>query len=91
MQNEIYTFIATIVKEPDSGGAYMEVPLDIKALFGKARVKVHVTYDGVPYDGLVLKMGTPGYIIGIPKRIREQISKSFGDSVAVALQPRIER
>lgn len=32
---------------------------DIKALFGKGRLLVHATFDGVPYDGQIVKMGTP--------------------------------
>jgi len=43
----------------------------------------HATFDGVPYDGQIVKMGTLCYIIGIRKDIRKQIRKSFGDIVHV--------
>ena len=36
---------------PQKGGAYVEFPYDIRKEFGKGRVKVHVTFDGIPYDG----------------------------------------
>ena len=45
----------------------MEIPFDVRAAFGKGRVKVHATFDGVPYDGLITRMGTPGPILGIRK------------------------
>ncbi len=38
---------------------------------------------GVPYDGQIIKMGTPCFIIGVRKDIRKQIGKSFGDMVHV--------
>ena len=63
--------------------AYVEVPYDIRALFGKGRLLVHATFDGVTYDGQIVKMGTPCYIIGLRKDIRKQIGKTFGDTVHV--------
>lgn len=77
-----------IRKEPDSGGAYVEVPFDVKAEFGKGRVSVHATFDGEPYDGLLVKMGTPCHIIGVRKDIRAKIGKQPGDSIAVTLVER---
>jgi hypothetical protein len=68
--------------------AYIEVPLDIKTEFGKGRVKVHVTFDNEPYDGSVVKMGTPCYIIGIRKDIRAKIKKQPGDTIKVTLKER---
>ena len=61
---------------------------DIKEVYGKGRLLVHATFDGVPYDGQVVKMGTPCYIIGIRKDIRKKIGKSFGDEVSVTLEER---
>ena len=76
-----YEFDAIIIQNEDMDAAYVEVPFDIKAMFGKGRLLVHATFDGVPYDGQIVKMGTPCYIIGIRKDIRKQIGKSFGDMV----------
>ena len=60
----------------------------MKALFGKGRLLVNATFDGVPYRGQVVKMGTPCYIIDVTKQIRKQIGKSFGDMVEVTLHER---
>jgi len=68
--------------------AYVEVPYDIKKLFGKGRLLVDAAFDGIPYRGQVVKMGTPCYIIGITRQIRRQIGKSFGDTVEVVLRER---
>ena len=81
--NRILEFDAVIMHNGDMDAAYVEVPFDIKTLFGKGRLPVHATFDGVPYDGQIVKMGTPCYIIGVRKEIRKQIGKSFGDTVHV--------
>lgn len=69
-------------------GAYVEIPFDAKAEFGKGRVPVRAAFDGEPYDGQVVKMGTPCYIIGLRKDIRAKIGKQPGDSVHVTLKER---
>lgn len=81
-------FCATILQNENMDAAYVEVPYDIKELFGKGRLLVDAAFDGIPYRGQVVKMGTPCYIIGIPKQIRRQLGKSFGDIVEVILQER---
>ena len=77
-------FDAVILQNEDMDAAYVEVPFDIKALFGKGRLLVHATFDGVPYDGQIVKIGTPCYIIGVRKDIRKKMGKSFGDIVHVS-------
>lgn len=79
-------FNATILQNENMDAAYVEVPYDIKELFGKGRLSVNATFDGAPYRGQVVKMGTPCYIIGITRQIRRQIGKSFGDTVEVVIQ-----
>ena len=76
-------FDAVILQNEDMDAAYVEVPFDIKAMFGKGRLLVHATFDSVPYDGQIVKMGMSCYIIGIRKDIRKQMGKSFGDAVHV--------
>ena len=80
---QIYEFDAIILQNGNMDAAYVEVPYDIRDLFGKGRLLVHATFDGVLYDGQIVKMGTPCYIIGLRKDIRKQIGKSFGDIVHV--------
>ena len=85
---DMHKFNAIILRNGDMDAAYIEVPIDIKAVYGKGRLSVHATFDGVPYDGQVVKMGTPGYIIGIRKDIRKMLGKSFGDEITVTLEQR---
>ena len=82
---ELLEFDAVILQNENMDAAYVEVPFDIKAMFGKGRLAVHATFDGVLYDGQIVKMGTPCHIIGIRKDIRKQIGKSFGDTVHVTV------
>ena len=83
LMSGLMEFDAVILQNGDMDAAFVEVPFDIKALFGKGRLLVHTTFDGVPYDGQIVKMGTPCFIIGLRKDIRKQIGKSFGDTVHV--------
>lgn len=83
-----FEFTAVIQKVPDLDGAYVEIPFDVKAVYGKGRVKVHATFDGEPYDGSLVKMGTPCHIIGIRKDIRAKIGKQPGDAVSVTIVER---
>ena len=95
MNSKVYEFDAVIEKASDGNGAYVAVPFDIKAEFGKGRVKVHATFDGEPYDGSVVNMGVKNpdgsvcYIIGIRKDIRLKICKQPGDAVRVTMEERI--
>lgn len=85
MNDVMQTFDAVIIKESDHGGAYIEIPFDVKSVFGKSRVPVHVTFDGEPYDGQLVKMGTPCHIVGIRKDIQKKIGKGPGDTVRVTV------
>ena len=70
-------------------------PYDIRKEFGRGRIKVHVTFDGEPYDGSIVNMGMKHadgsicYIIGIRKDIRSKISKQPGDKVWVTVTERM--
>ncbi len=88
MNSKLYEFDAVIKKVPDIDGAYIEVPIDIKKEFGKGRIKVHASFDGIEYDGSIVKMGTPCYIIGILKDIRKRINKQPGDTIHVTFTER---
>ena len=95
MSQKIYEYDAVILSsETGKGGAYVPFPYDIRAEFGKGRVKVHATFDDEPYDGSVVNMGvknTDGsicYIIGIRADIRAKIGKQPGDTVRVTIKER---
>lgn len=95
MNYKTYEFEALIKKVPDIDGAYVEFPYDVKAEFGKGRVKVSATFDGEPYDGSIVNMGIKNddgsvcYIIGLRKDIRAKIGKQPGDSVEVTIRERL--
>lgn len=86
--DKIYTFYAQIRKVSNMNAAYIEIPFDVKQEFGKGRVAVQATFDGVPYDGQLIRMGPPCHIIGIRKDIRSKIGKQPGDIIHVTLRER---
>jgi hypothetical protein len=98
MNDKLYKYEAAIYSaETDGknkGGAYVIFPYDVRTEFGKGRAKVHVTFNGEPYDGSVVNMGVKNpdgticYVIGIRKDIRSKINKQPGDSITVTVQER---
>ena len=83
----------TVLHEiPANGGAYVAFPWDIRAEFGKGRVKVHVEFDGVTYDGSIVNMGVKNddeticYILGLLKAIRKKLDKHDGDTIHVVIE-----
>ena len=88
MNPTLYEFDAVIHKVPDIDGAYVEFPYDVRTEFGKGRVFIHATFDGEPYDGSLVRMGTPCHILGIRKDIRAKIGKQPGDTIHVTLRER---
>ena len=85
---KLYEFEAEIKKVPDIDGAYIEIPFDVKAEFGRGRVPVYATFEGEPYEGSLVRMGTPCHIIGIRKDIRAKIGKQPGDIIRVTIKER---
>ena len=89
MSQKVYEYESLIYPAGDTGGAYVLFPYDLHAEFGRGRVKVHVTFDGEPYDGNIVNMGVKNedgsicYIIGIRKDIRAKIKKQPGERVQV--------
>ena len=89
---ERYEYDTVIHEDPDSGGAYVTFPWDIRREFGRGRVKVHALFDGIPYAGSIVNMGVKNpdgsvcYIIGVRKAIRTQLGKTDGDMVHVVIK-----
>jgi len=89
-----YEYDAVLHTDPESGGAYVIFPWDIRREFGQGRVKVHAEFDGIPYDGSVVNMGVRNadgsvcYIIGVLKRIRNELHKNSGDTIHVVIRQR---
>jgi hypothetical protein len=80
-----HTFTATIINA-GGGGAFVEVPFDVEKAFGSKKPKIKAVIEGVPYRGLLVRMGGPNHILIILKGIREQIGKSFGDKVKIIVE-----
>lgn len=87
-----HTFRA-IIEDAGGGGAFVSVPFDVEKAFGKKRVKVLATIEGVPYRGSMVRMGSECHLLPVLKEIREQIGKTFGDEIEVTVeedtQPRV--
>ena len=90
--NKKYEYDAVIREDPDSGGAYVAFPWDIRREFGKGRVRVRAAFDGVPYEGSIVNMGVKNpdgsvcYVIGVLKAIRKKLNKGDGDTVRVVVE-----
>lgn len=82
--SQFYKFRA-VIEDAGNGGAYVTIPFDVESTFGKKRVKVAATIEGVPYRGSLVRMGTDCHILGIRKDIREQIGKGIGDEIEVTV------
>lgn len=81
------TFEAEIIgADNGTGGTYVEIPFDVEARYGAKRVKVQATFDGIPYRGSLVRMGSNCHILGMLKSIREQLGKGVGDRVSVTVQ-----
>ena len=83
-----------ILRETEEGGAYVAVPMDLRAEYGVGRMKVKALFDGIPYEGSVVNMGVKNpdgsvcYVIGVLKSIRRTLGKGDGDTVRVVLTER---
>src|SRR4030067_73471 len=79
------TFTATI-QNAGGGGAFVKVPFDVEAAFGSKRPKVRALIEGVPYRGILTRMGTECHLLIVLKEIREKIGKTFGDEVRIPVE-----
>lgn len=90
-----YEYDAVIHELSEKGGAYVVFPWNIREEFGKGRVKVHATFDGIPYEGSIVNMGVKNadgsvcYILGMLKSIRTQLGKGDGDTVHMVIRDRM--
>ena len=79
---------SAILEKPDDGmdTAYISIPFDVEEVYGrKGQVKVKALFDGQPYRGVLVNMGTGCHVIGVRKDIRASIGKKVGDSVKVEI------
>jgi len=75
------------LQHEEGGGTFVVFPYDVEKLYGvKGRVPVKVTFDGIPYRGSMVKMGTPHHLLLLLKEIREKLGKDRGDTVHVTVE-----
>jgi len=79
-----YRFTAPI--ERSGNGAYVTVPFDAEAVFGKKRVPVRATIDGIAYQGSLVRMGGKCHVLGVLKEIRSALGKDEGDVVEIVIE-----
>lgn len=75
-----------VIQNAGGGGAFVEVPFDVEKAFGAKKPKVKADIEGVPYRGVLTRMGTEFHMLIILKSIREQIGKTFGDEIKVTVE-----
>lgn len=81
-----YEFKTIIHKNLAMDAAYVEVPFHTRKEFGKGRVEIRATFDGYPYQGQLVPLGTLCHILGISKDICQAIGKGPGDEIYVTLK-----
>ena len=79
-----------VIQNAGGGGAFVDIPLDVEKVFGAKKPKVRAVIEGVPYRGILSRMGGDQHILIILKGIREQIGKTFGDEIAITVEPDTE-
>ena len=84
-----HTFTA-VIQNAGGGGAFVEVPFNVEEAFGAKKPKVKALIEGVPYRGLLVRMGGDHHLLIVLKGIREQIGKTFGDEIQVTVEPDLE-
>lgn len=93
MNESIRQFEAVIEPVPDKGGAFVRIPFDLRAEYGKGRLKVEATFNGVPYCGSIVNMGVKNpdgsicYILGVRKDIQKAMDRYPGDTITVTVRP----
>lgn len=88
----VYRFEAVLQQNGTMDAAYVVFPHNLRAETGRGRMHVKAFFDGVPYEGSIVNMGVKDadsnvcYIIGVPKAIRKQTGKTFGDTLQVEIR-----
>ncbi len=79
-----------IIQNAGGGGAFVDIPFDVEKIFGAKKPRVRAVIEGVPYRGLLTRMGGDQHILIILKGIREQIGRTFGDEITITVEPDTE-
>jgi hypothetical protein len=65
---------------------YVVVPLDVPAVFGRARPPVRGTVNGAPFRSTITKYGGDDYYLVVNRHVREAAGAAAGDTVDVELE-----
>jgi hypothetical protein len=85
-KNQSFT---AILEKPDDGmdTAFISIPFDVEEVYGtRGQVKVKALFDGYPYRGILVNMGTGCHVIIVRKDVRAAIGKKVGDPIKVELE-----
>ena len=83
MAETIRRFEGTL--EQHGSGTLLEVPFDVRAVFGKARAPVRGTVNGYPFRTTVATYGGR-YFLGFRREIREAAGFDDGDRLSIVLE-----
>src|SRR5215211_1099002 len=73
------------VLQAEDGGVFFEVPLDVPAVFGKARAPVRGTINGHPFRSTVAVYGGRSFL-PVRKALREAAGVAAGDALVIELE-----
>lgn len=87
METKATEFKAVILQNGELNAAFIEFPFSAEEVFGKkGQIKIRAVFDHVvEYRGSLVRMKSDRHILGLPREIRKQLGKTFGDEVAVSL------
>ncbi|HSD01284.1 MAG TPA: DUF1905 domain-containing protein, partial [Gaiellales bacterium] len=71
--------------EQRGSGTLLEVPFDVRAVFGKARAPVRGTVNGHPFRTTVAVYGSR-YFLGFRREIRDAAGFGDGDLLSIVLE-----
>jgi Bacteriocin-protection, YdeI or OmpD-Associated/Domain of unknown function (DUF1905) len=74
-----------VLRKGDGGGHTLEVPLDVRDVFGEARPPVRGTVNGTPFRTTVAVYGGKSYL-GFNRELREAAGIGDGDEVEIELE-----
>lgn len=88
----MFTFTTTLLTDPESLTArFIELPDEIATALGaKARLRVHGTLNGIPFQTALAKYRDTGYVFPMKKSLREEVGVDVGDTVIVAIEQNLE-
>jgi hypothetical protein len=74
-----------VLRKGDGGGHKLEVPLEVREVFGEARPAVRGTVNGTPFRSRVAVYGGK-YYLGFNREIRDAAGIGDGDELAIELE-----